>query len=82
MQAGFDALYLDFDTLLLADPVPAIHEAVGSSVEGEDGFEILVSRDFGTQTEVAIQALGGVAQLPRREVHEIALHLLLAPSCS
>jgi len=42
VQLGFDALYLDFDTLLLADPVPKITEA-------SETAEVLVSRDFGSE---------------------------------
>eukprot|EP00927_Polykrikos_kofoidii_P010109 TRINITY_DN14281_c1_g1_i1.p1 TRINITY_DN14281_c1_g1~~TRINITY_DN14281_c1_g1_i1.p1 ORF type:complete len:746 (+),score=101.77 TRINITY_DN14281_c1_g1_i1:200-2239(+) len=39
--AGVDSIYLDFDTLLLKDPLPAILRAAVSN-------ELLVSRDFGS----------------------------------
>jgi len=39
---GFDVLYLDFDTLLLQNPIPALMEAASEA-------EILVSRDFGSE---------------------------------
>ena len=35
----------------------------------------LVTSEVGTQTEVATQALCGVAQLPRREVHDQVIAL-------
>ena len=41
---GFDLLYLDFDTVLLQDPVPRIH----LSMEEKD-VDLLVSRDFGSE---------------------------------
>ena len=41
---GFDLLYLDFDTVLLQDPVPRIH----LSMEEHD-VDLLVSRDFGSE---------------------------------
>ena len=40
VHAGFDALYIDFDTILLQDPLPSIMEAAKEA-------EVLVSRDFG-----------------------------------
>eukprot|EP00928_Gymnodinium_smaydae_P080191 TRINITY_DN6393_c0_g1_i2.p1 TRINITY_DN6393_c0_g1~~TRINITY_DN6393_c0_g1_i2.p1 ORF type:complete len:593 (-),score=105.38 TRINITY_DN6393_c0_g1_i2:39-1817(-) len=42
VQLGFDAVYLDFDTLLLADPVPVI-------LRDAQEAEVLVSRDFGAE---------------------------------
>eukprot|EP00746_Dinoflagellata_sp_MGD_P055519 gnl/MRDRNA2_/MRDRNA2_24148_c0_seq1.p1 gnl/MRDRNA2_/MRDRNA2_24148_c0~~gnl/MRDRNA2_/MRDRNA2_24148_c0_seq1.p1 ORF type:complete len:337 (-),score=55.10 gnl/MRDRNA2_/MRDRNA2_24148_c0_seq1:66-1031(-) len=42
VQLGFDALYLDFDTVLLADPVPVL-------LKEAETAEVLVSRDFGSE---------------------------------
>lgn len=41
VQLGFDALYLDLDTLLLADPLPYLRAA-------SQDHEILVARDLGS----------------------------------
>eukprot|EP00930_Biecheleria_cincta_P081535 TRINITY_DN7060_c0_g1_i1.p1 TRINITY_DN7060_c0_g1~~TRINITY_DN7060_c0_g1_i1.p1 ORF type:complete len:729 (+),score=113.78 TRINITY_DN7060_c0_g1_i1:141-2327(+) len=40
INAGFDVLYLDFDTLLMKDPVPPIMRESGKA-------ELLLTRDFG-----------------------------------
>eukprot|EP00931_Biecheleriopsis_adriatica_P045855 TRINITY_DN26279_c0_g1_i1.p1 TRINITY_DN26279_c0_g1~~TRINITY_DN26279_c0_g1_i1.p1 ORF type:complete len:722 (-),score=141.28 TRINITY_DN26279_c0_g1_i1:120-2258(-) len=42
VNLGFDVLYLDFDTLLLNDPLPLVLEAAKD-------HELLVSRDFGAE---------------------------------
>lgn len=42
VQLGFDALYVDLDTLLLADPLPHLRVAA-------QDYEVLVGRDLGSE---------------------------------
>jgi len=42
VHLGFDAVYLDFDTLLLRDPLPSL-------LQGAEAVELQVARDFGGQ---------------------------------